>query len=346
MNSEEKDLSLKHLAHDLNNIFTRIFASIELLKLKNRTDENYASLLNNIESGAYLASEIINTTIGKSSASIQNRRININTIIQDVVNSYQGYANGKINFSLSLQPNLKLINAKYVDISRIVMNLITNALESIENAGNVSIKTFILNNDQLIKIIIADDGVGIDENLYNLIFAEGFSTKPHTNKSGYGLSIVKSLVELYKGTIDVQSSKQKGTQFTLTFPAAVTSKVTIDSSKTVLIAEDENTLRYLLTELLQSYNYKVVSVSNGKEALELFATNRFDVLIIDKIMPQLDGIECIKQIRKQNYNIPIILASGSSTADSSLINALNISYVLNKPYNFDEMISVIEDILT
>ncbi|MEW6652381.1 MAG: hybrid sensor histidine kinase/response regulator [Bacteroidota bacterium] len=345
MNPEEKDLSLKHLAHDLNNIFTRIFASIELLKLKSSFDDNYASLLNNIESGTYLASEIINTTIGNSSASVQSRRININTIIQDVVNSFQGHANGKIEFSLSLQPDLKLISAKYVDLYRIIMNLITNALESIEGAGSVSIKTILLNKDQHVGVIITDDGVGIDENLYSLIFTEGFSTKSSGKNSGSGLSIVKSLVELYNGTIGVLSSKQKGTQFTITFPAAVLSKGKINSSKTVLIAEDENSLRYLLTELLQSYNYQVVSASNGMETLGLLASTKVDIIIIDKIMPELDGIECIKQIRKQLFEVPIVLASGSATVNASLISSLNISYVLNKPYNFDELISVIEEIL-
>jgi CheY-like chemotaxis protein len=343
MQKEEKDLSIKHLAHDLNNIFTRILASIELLKLKNQDDETNSSLLNNIETGTYLASEIINSSIGKSSA--QTRRINLNNMIRDIVNSFQGSASGKIKFTLMLQPKMKFVNAKYVDLYRIIMNIISNSVESIKEAGNVVVTTSLLNNDELIQIEISDDGNGIDESLYDLIFADGYSTKSAKDHSGHGLSIVKNLIELYKGTIELSSSKQNGTQFILRFPVLIDSKGKDNSQKTILIAEDENSLRFLLTELLRANNYKVLEASTGKEALELFQSNKCDLLIIDKKMPELDGLECINQIRKLNSIIPIILASGSQSTDADHIADLNISFILNKPYNFEEMIYAIEELI-
>lgn len=346
MEQDEKDLSLKHLAHDLNNIFTRILASLELLKLQNQSEEKYSLLLNNIEAGTYLASELINTTIGKSSSPTQNKRININTIIKDVVNSFQGYTNEKIKFNLYLQPDLKMINAKYVDLYRIIMNLITNAVESIELYGNITIKTSLQNKGEQVQILISDDGNGIDENLYKFIFTEGFSTKTKDSNSGHGLSIVKYLVELYNGEIIVASEKERGTQFNVTFPASAASKGKSNTPKTILIAEDENSLRFLLKELLQSYNYNVISASDGIETLKLFSTSKCDILIIDKKMPGMDGVECIKEIRKNNLEVPIILASGSITSDENLVSSLKISYLLSKPYNLDEIISAIENILT
>lgn len=343
MQKEEKELSIKHLAHDLNNIFTRILASIELLKLKKQDDETNSNLLNNIEAGTYLASEIINSSIGKSST--QTRRINLNNIIKDIVNSFQGSASGKIKFTLILQPKMKLVNAKYVDLYRIIMNLITNSVESIKEEGNVIVTTKLLNNDEFIQIEIADNGNGINESLYDLIFTDGYSTKSAKDHSGHGLSIVKNLVELYNGTIAVNSSKQNGTQFILRFPVLSDLKGKDGSQKTILIAEDENTLRYLLTELLLSQNFKVLETSNGKEALKLFQSNICDLLIIDKKMPELDGLECIKRIRNLNSTIPIILASGSQSSDYDKMAELNISFTLNKPYNFEELISAIEELI-
>lgn len=346
MQPEKEDLSLKHLAHDLNNIFTRILTSIELLKRKSQTSENYSVLLNNIESGTYLASEIIENAIGNSASPVKTRRVNVNSIIQDVVRSFMLQHGNRIKFSLILEPKLKLINAKYTDIYRIIMNLTANAVEAINGEGKIEITSKFLAGNDCLLIEISDSGCGIEPDVIEHIFTDQFSTKPIENNSGVGLSIVKQLVESFGGSITVKSNKQIGTTFTLSFPVATIAKQKEpEIKKTILIAEDENLLRGLLSELLQTYNYNVLAASDGKEVLELLESNMCDLIIIDRKMPIMDGIECITEIRKKQISIPIILASGSQTENLEILSFLKIDHTLNKPYNFEEMLSVVEELI-
>lgn len=345
MQPEEKDLSFKHLAHDLNNIFTRILTSIELLKRKKLSAENYALLLNNIEAGTYLASEIIESSIGNASKPHKARRININSIIQDVVRSFQFQNSGRITFYLSLEPNLKLIKATYIDVYRIVMNIITNAVESIESEGKITVSTKQLKESDNAQIEISDNGCGIEPKLIEQIFEEKFSTKETGKNSGFGLSIVKQLIEYHGGAISVKSKQQIGTTFTINFPTASANKRNLKTEKTILIAEDEDLLRGLLSELLQTYNYKILTASNGKEVLNLLNSNKCDLLILDRKMPLMDGIECISEIRKNQINVPIILASGSQTDNTEILSSLKIDHTLSKPYNFEEMLSIVEELI-
>lgn len=346
MQPEKKDLSLKHLAHDLNNIFTRILTSIELLKRKSQSSENYAVLLNNIESGTYLASEIIENAIGYSSAQGKTRRVNVNSIIQDVVRSFVLQYGTRIVFSLKLEPKLKLINAKYTDIYRIIMNLTANAVEAINGNGSISIVSrFATENDSLV-IEISDSGCGIEPNIIEHIFTDQFSTKPTENNSGIGLSIVKQLVESFGGRIEVKSERQIGTTFTIDFPVASLAKQReTEIKRTILVAEDENLLRGLLAELLLSYNYNVLTAVNGKEVLDILENTQCDLIIIDRKMPVMDGIECISEIRKKQIVVPVILASGSQSENLEILSFLKIDYILNKPYNFEEMLSVVEELI-
>ncbi len=345
MQPEEKIPSLKHLAHDLNNIFTRILTSVELLKHKNPTDLETASLLNNIEAGTYLASEIIENSLGKYRYNT-TRRINVNSIIQDVIRSLALQQKNRISFSLNLEPKLKLITAKYSDVYRVVMNLITNSIEAIEDTGNISIVTRSSSENDQIIIEIIDDGCGIEPSMINNIFDEHYSTKSKDKNSGVGLNIVKSIVELHNGKIHVSSEAKVKTTFTIYFPAAVTSaRIKSEEEKTILVAEDEDLLRELLCELLQTHGYKTICASTGNEVLDMLKISSPNLLIVDRKMPNLDGIECITTLRMQQINIPIILVSGSHTENTDLISSLNIGRIVNKPYNFEEMLSIIEELI-
>lgn len=344
MQQSEKNSSIKHLAHDLNNIFTRILNGIELLKRKSLPPEESTLILNNIEASTYLASEIITDAISETSKISSTRRVNLNSIIIDVVHSFSFQNKGKINFVLDLDENLKLIQGRFSDLYRIVLNLITNSIEAITEKGTITIKTQNVDDGKII-FEIDDTGVGITQENLPYIFSESFSTKKRNKISGVGLAYVKKIVTELNGTIEVKSDPNVSTNFHLRFPTAITTKQQVDSGiKSIIVAEDEDTLRELLIELLQSYNYKVVSATNGVEVIEQIQKHNFDLIIIDKEMPKLDGIECIKELRKTNLSIPIVLVSGSPIEDEQLLTQLNVNKILNKPYNFEEMLSAIREL--
>ncbi|MBI5729538.1 MAG: hybrid sensor histidine kinase/response regulator, partial [Ignavibacteriales bacterium] len=292
----KKDPSVKHLAHDLNNIFTRILNSIDLLKRKVTNIDTILPILNNIESGTYLASEMIDDTFGNISNKITQRKINLNSIIADIVRSYILQQKDKINFLLSLEKDLKLVNGKYSDFYRVILNLIINSIEAINTSGAIRIKTCNLENEDKIQIIINDDGSGIEEQFLSQVFNEDYSTKNKNKISGVGLSIVKEIIEDHNGTISVSSEVGKGSEFIITLNSSpILHDKPAQSGKTILIAEDEDILRELLTELLQSYDYTILTASNGIEVLDFLKVRTPDLLIVDKKMPEMDGLTCLQE---------------------------------------------------
>lgn len=355
----------RHLAHDLNNIFTRILNSVDLLKKKTQNYDELAPLLGSIESGTYMAAEIIEDFISDSPGkSLKKKRICINSLITELLNTIGVPIKERIHFDLKLEPELNNVEARYSDLYRVLLNLIVNAFEAVNGKGIISISTSnirsqkkqgaepkLFENQSFIQLTISDNGEGIDSSILPLIFDEKFTTKSKKKNSGIGLSIVKKIVEDYGGTIKVSSEKGKGTDFIITLPALYQidkdSGYSSKKTKLILIAEDEEILRQLLSELLESYNYKVISASNGKDVLEeLKSKSKPDILIIDQKMPDMDGLTCILKIKELKLKIPIILASGSQGSIANEENLVRLAdKVINKPYNFDEMLSTIKELV-
>lgn len=344
MMENQTDQTLKQIVHDLNSLFTKILNSVELLKRKVENSGSNISLLNSIETNTYLASEIIEELISHDKKPTISRLVSLNSVVNEVVNSFIHQKKKKIKFNLQLDPSLRLINGKYSDFYRLVLNLITNSFEAIESKGNIIVIT--KNNISSDKIIleVQDDGVGIDENILPFIFDENFSTKDKNKISGVGLSIVKSILQKYEGEINLESEPDKGTKFIIKLPSLSQTTVSSVANKKILIAEDENILRELLAELFISYGFEVMTVQNGKELLDIIRNNHFDILLVDKKMPELDGISCIKEIRKSGNQVPIILASGSNvSADGEIIKL--VQNIILKPYNFEEILSAVRELV-
>lgn len=359
MQDKEQSNSINHIAHDLNNILTRILNSLELLKKKVSNLEEVNPLLSSIENGTYMAAEIIDDLFSASSNKPQKKkRININSLLSDLVNSLSIHLKDKITFNLKLESIIPLVEGRYSDYYRLFMNLIINAAEAIKGEGIISISTSnskyeikepkLFEGTSFVIIKISDNGEGIDPAIMPFIFDYNFTTKSKKKNSGIGLSIVKKIVDENGGSIKVISEKNKGTEFTLRFPIVSNEKEEVDlRTKIILIAEDEDILRELLADLLISYEFEVITSTNGEEALnKLINGKKPDLLIIDQKMPDMDGITCIKKIRELKIFIPIILATGSRSdyENEPEINKL-VDRIITKPYNFDELLNSIRELL-
>ncbi|MCX7797044.1 MAG: response regulator [Melioribacter sp.] len=359
MLNSDKNQPLSHLFHDLNNIFTRILNAVELLKKKVINYEEVNPIINSIENGTYLASEIIEELIAESINKLpKKKRINLNTLINDLVNTLNIQVKDKINFELNLEPNLYLVEGKYSDFYRVMLNLIVNSTEAIKEKGNITITTSnidsksdnelkLFENQSYVQIKISDTGIGIDSSILPYIFDENFTTKNNIKNRGIGLSIVNKIINSYNGIIKVKSDAGKGTEFTILIPSIETKKnKSYFTKKTILVAEDESILRELLSELLESYGFNVISAVNGNEVLEKMSFEP-DLLIIDQKMPDMDGISCILKVRQSNKTLPIILATGTynQLLDNEEFRYL-VTKVINKPYNFEEILSIIREILS
>ena len=240
MESQNQNQSVRHLAHDLNNILTRILNSVELLKKKFPDTEFAAPLLTSIENGTYMASEIIEDVISESSNKpARKRKVNLNALISDLVNSISAHMKDRIIFDVDLAPELPFIEGRYTDFYRVIMNLIVNATEAIKETGRISVRTQLMNKKEkekfepaffesgnIVQLKISDNGSGIDKSIMPYIFDENFSTKSkrakssiHSKNGGFGLTIVKKIIENNNGIIKVTSELNNGTEFTICLPA-------------------------------------------------------------------------------------------------------------------------------
>ncbi len=339
------DSSSKHLAHDLNNIFTRILNSIDLLRRKVPASQEVLPLLNSIEAGTYLASEMVGENLASKTDGKNSRRINLNSIISDAVRSFSIQHKDKIDFKLDLASDLKFILGKYSDYYRVILNLLANSVESISDTGTISLSTRNADNGAYVQFLIRDSGSGIAQENISQIFDESFSTKEKKHASGIGLSSVKKIIDDNEGTVLVSSEAGKGAEFKIILPAAPPAEAnSLSQGKTILIAEDEDVLRELLAELLESYNYSVLPASNGREALDIMKLRRPDLLIVDRKMPALDGLDFLEEMAELNYKVPVILAAGSplETSEKEKVKAERI---INKPYNFEELLSLVHELI-
>jgi CheY-like chemotaxis protein len=359
MQKNEKPFSVNHTAHDLNNILTRILNSVELIKKKVPELTEITSLLSSIENGAYMVSEILEDLLYEPSDHIiRKKRININNLIKDLVNTVSIHLKDRINFSLRFEPSLTVVEGRYSDFYRVFMNLIINASEAINDNGIITIITSNYKPEQTepkffeggayIQIKVIDNGKGIDSSIMPFIFDEKFTTKSKIQNTGIGLSIVKKIIDNYNGSIKVKSEKNKGAEFTILIPSLpqiIFSE--INSSKKIFIVEDEAIQRELLMELLRSYNFNVTTFENSIEAISVLKKKVLpDLLIIDQKLPDMDGLTCIKKIREMRIKVPIILASGSmgDEIQNSEVSK-TVDKIICKPYDFDEMLTIIKGLL-
>ena len=334
---------IKSIAHDFNNMFSSILSSLELLKQKLPEDKKYSYLIDNIENNSFRAAEIIEDLLAKDpKAAGRKRKIQISTLIHEAVNSIKQTIPKSIKLSLQIPGNLRQVNGKYSELYRVIMNLCINAAEAISGEGEILISAKnlnivsgkkegydSLNEGHYITIKVKDTGAGIPSENIQKIFEQGFSTKEKGTDSGLGLNIIKEIILDHCGTISVESTPGAGTEFTIILPAIIKKEKQAGlRNKTILIAEDEETLKILLAELLEQ-----------KKSI--------DLLILDYKMPDLNGIECIKKLKAKKIDVPIILSSGSTTAaNPDEIKDLNVDRVLIKPYDFDKLLDIIQDLLS
>jgi len=162
------------------------------------------------------------------------------------------------------------------------------------------------------------------------------------------LYVTYGIIKAHKGHIDVTSQKGQGTTFEVYLPVfepkeSIKEK---DSNKIIMLADDEEMLSELLAEMLESSGYYVIKVKSGEEVITVLTEElKVDLLIIDYNMPIMNGLECISKIRELNFNLPVILSSGSLRFEDDDLTRYKVSSKIMKPYEFDTMLETIRQLI-
>ncbi len=350
------------MAHDFSNLLSGIFGSVNLLRNRVPESENITRLIDNIENCSIRARDLTKGLLSFGKPTAKRKELVIPNILLDELTKViaQTFPNN-ITFEYNIEDKLYNILGNATEIYQIILNLCVNAKEAIDNKGKIflSARNITINDANIAKFPLAergnyvllsvqDNGSGISEEHISRIFDPYFSTKQKETGSGLGLYVTYGIIKAHNGYIDVTSTKGQGTTFDVYLPAYEPQKTdkALLANKIIMLADDEEMLSELLAELLELNGYNVIRVTSGEEVLKVLTEEiKVDLLIIDYNMPVMNGLECIAELRKLNFNMPVILSSGSLNIDEIKLDEYNIKSKLTKPYDFETMLSTIKQLI-
>ncbi len=355
------------VAHDLNNVLSGIVGYPDLLLFDMAEDDPLREPIETIQKSGLKAAAIVQDllTLARRGVAITGV-VNLNEIISEYLDSPEYVKlksfHPKVNLETHFEVDLLNIKGSQVHLSKTIMNLISNAAESMPDGGKIIITTKnqyidtpVGNYDTVTEgefnvVTISDTGIGISSEDLEKIF-EPFYTKKIMGRSGTGLgmAVVWGTVKDHNGYIDVHSSIGNGTIFSLYFPitreVVNTDKINFSigyckgNGEKILIVDDIKEQRDIASGMLEQLNYSVCVASSGEEAVQYMKENSVDLLVLDMIMdPGIDGLETYERILELHPKQKAIIASGfSETSRVENAQRLGAGGYLKKPYKIKEL---------
>jgi signal transduction histidine kinase len=355
------------VAHDLNNVLGVVIGYAELLTMRISEGDPTRGYADKILTSTEKAASIIQDLLTLARRGVTaSEVINLNSVVSGfqktpVFEKLRDY-HPSVTFSTECDQNLLNIKGSPVHLEKTVMNLVSNAAESISGKGEVTIRTENLYLDKAIRgydevkegdyavLTVSDTGMGIPAENREKIF-EPFYTKKTMGRSGtgLGLAIVWGTVKDHNGYIDVQTKVGEGTTFRLYFPVvreeliAEQQKAPIERymgrGESVLVVDDIAEQREMAETILRGLGYQVRSVFSGEEAVEYLKENKADILILDMIMaPGIDGLETYRRVLETNPKQKAILVSGfSETERVRKAQEIGAGAYVRKPYMTEQI---------
>ena len=300
-------------------------------------------------------------TLTKSSSS-NPLNINIYEVVQDVFDILEQTTNPLIEKQIDFADNQIFVQGYKDELHRVFLNLGMNAIQAIENKG-ASSGSFIKfraaqkTHNGYLHFCFQDTGCGMTREVKEKAFDPMFSTKEMGNKKGQGLGLAMVyyiITKKHNGSIDIETKEGKGTTFHIYLPVAtkVISEIkkeqqSKESSKTILVIEDEDMVRDMAVKALKSFGYNTLEAYDGEIGLGIYKKNYrlIDAVLLDIIMPKMSGTQTFKQMLKINPNVKVIIASGHVTnQDQKKMFAKACAY-LDKPYQIMELKHALQSIL-
>jgi len=360
------------IAHDLNNILTGVSGYASLL---DATLENNESLefVKQIISANERATNLIGKLLIFSSKQVEKVvSIDLNSLIMEIYELLSASMRKSISFTFDLGATSN-IDADQSQLNQVLLNLMVNSIDAIESKGDIHIKTFnqfISKPDEykfhpnkvkageFVVFSIRDSGIGIVEEDMNRIFEPFFTTKNDllVKGTGLGLSIVYGVVNDMGGIISVESEINKGTQFEIMFPAGfmngdqeiISPQEIRTGSGKILVIDDEEPIIDLLENMLNRLGYVVLHSTRGRQGIELFEKNSSNIkcVILDLLMPEMDGVEVFEELKKIKPEIKVILSSGFG-GGIVMEDLLHIGFndFLSKPYTLKDLSELLNKVL-
>jgi len=359
------------IAHDLNNVLAPITMSIAMLRGK-MADASGLRWLNTIDASAERAAGIVRQVLsfGRGMAGervpIQPRHI-VNEIVKIARETFPR----SLAITAAVPKDLWTINADPTQLHQVLLNLAVNARDAMEEGGTLSIaaENVVLDEHyarlhidakpgRYVVLAVTDTGTGIPREILDKIFDPFFTTKPPGKGTGLGLSTVQSIVRGHGGFMNVYTEEGRGTAFRVYLPvidaegapAARAAHRTLPAGRgeTILVVDDEPSIREITRGMLESNGYCALTASEGAEAVALFRLRSGEIaaVITDLMMPVMDGAATIRALRAIDPAVRIIASSGFGT-ESTVTGAAAIgaAFFLKKPYSSGTLLRTLDELL-
>jgi len=367
------------IAHDFNNILTSILGNAALANNKLDAGSPLQRYLQNIEDGSQRAAELCKQMLaysGKGRFIVEV--LSINKMVDDIMRLLEVSIRKNVVLKYHLNKNLPIIEADASQLQQVIMNLVINASQAIdEKSGVISIGTGVMSVDanylqsttsdaevtepgRYVYLEVSDTGCGMDKETQQKIFDPFFTTK-FTGR-GLGMSAILGIVRGHNGAIKCYSEKGKGTTFKVLF--ACSAKLLSDENEddnnappasaeqqlqgTVLIVDDEETVREMASMILGEMGLTTIQASDGLEGVSLFKKHHEDILtvLLDMTMPKMDGVEAFTEMRQIDPDIKVILSSGYNEQDAiNRFAGKGLAGFIQKPYLPGALKKVILDMI-
>lgn len=349
------------MAHDFNNMLTAINGYSDLILRKIPEDDPIRRHVDEIRKAGERSAELTRQLLAFGRRQImQPQLVSFNNIIDETTDMMQRLIGTGITINTNLEPNLESIEADPGQLSQVVVNLVINARDAMPDGGTIDIETRNMTLDaeyssryidvtpgEYVMLSVSDTGIGMDDATRERIFEPFFTTKSVGSGTGLGLSTAYGIVKQSGGNIWVYSELGVGTIFKIFMPRAAVGVSTLPSEvsrydlhlgdEKILLVEDEESVRSLAREILESCGYSVTDACDGTEAVDQLVANngRFDLVITDIVMPGMSGRELVKYLEENFADIKILCTSGY-TDDAVIHNGLiddGLNF-LQKPFTF------------
>ncbi|HVV01969.1 MAG TPA: ATP-binding protein [Verrucomicrobiae bacterium] len=355
------------IAHDLNNALVPVVMGAEMLLEGGGDSSETEKLLQLITTSGKRCTEMVKQIVGFA----RGTRGKAGPVpLRQLVNEVAGIARETfpktIVTEVSADPTLWNVEGDPTEFHQVLLNLCVNARDAMPKGGRLVITASNVTvgpgdptlrgeakPGSYVQLTVADTGVGIPPELQARIFEPFFTTKTPDKGTGLGLSTVATIVRRNKGLLDLESEVGKGTKFKISLPAKVASETAKQETQaqppagqgeTILLADDEQMVLELSKTTLENYGYKVLTATNGLEAVSCFERNKEAVrlLVIDTDMPFMDGMDAIRKIRRLAPSLPVVLASATKQ-DTAILSRSEYTQVavLPKPYGVDQLLRTV-----
>ncbi len=359
------------IAHDFNNLLAAIKGRASLMMNSIQPSDPLYHHIKEIITCIDRGSDIANQLLGFARVdAYYPTRVDANRLVRKTVETLD-LKDRNIVLDVNLDARALMVDADPDKINQVLVNIIQNAIQAMPKGGKLSVSTeaapilngtaeaYGLDNGYFVKLTIADTGIGMEKEVLEKIFTPfySFDHTLHPEKKGLGLTFAREIVQNHNGVIDVYSSPGSGSSFSIILPLQMTAgdldlpaegEKLIMGNESVLLVDDEDRILTVGREICKALGYSVITASSGKEAIRIYQQQnaQINLVILDMIMPEMNGLETFLELKKLNPDIKVLLSTGYSIDDKAqeMLKKGCKGYIL-KPYSVIDFSHKLREVL-